>query len=74
MTEQELSEILGNMYHNAPRGQSVLQIHLFGIRYGRQIIDNNYSRSNIIEGANINSSYLTELSKGIALSNYVVEI
>ncbi len=71
MTLNELGNKLKEMYGNAPKGDSVTMIHLFGIKYADEIIKNNFSRKGIIEKSDILSSYLTELNKGINLSKYV---
>lgn len=71
MTINELGNKLKEMYENAPKGDSVTMIHLFGIKYADEILNNNYSRKDIIEKSGISSSYLTELSKGMNLSKYV---
>lgn len=72
MTLQDLADILSDMYNNAPRKDQVTMIHLFGIKYANLIIENGYSRKEIIKKSNIPESYLVELNKGIRLSNYVV--
>lgn len=72
MTLSELGNKLKEMYENSPKGDSVTMIHLFGIKYADEIIRNNFSKKDIIEKSGISSSYLTELSKGISLSKYVV--
>ena len=33
MNINELGTALGNLYHNAPKGEAVAMIHLFGIKY-----------------------------------------
>lgn len=71
MTLQDLAVTLSDMYNNAPPKEQVTMIHLFGIKYANVIIENGYSRKEIIQKANISESYLTELSKGMKLSNYV---
>lgn len=71
MTINELGNKLKEMYKNAPKGDSVTMIHLFGVKYANEIIINNYSRKDIIAKSGISSSYLTELSKGINLAKYV---
>ena len=45
MTTNEAAQILHQMYANAPRGEQVAQIHLFGIKYARDL-----DRLNIEEG------------------------
>ncbi len=71
MTINELGSKLKEMYENASKGDSVTMIHLFGIKYADEILNNNYSRKEIIEKSGISPSYLTELSKGINLSKFV---
>ncbi len=71
MTINELGEILSNMYEDAPNGDSVAMIHLFGIKYAEQIKSLGVSCEAITKAAHINTSYKTEISKGIKLSKYV---
>ena len=71
MTLQDLAVTLSDMYNNAPQKEKLTMIHLFGIKYANVIIENGYSRKEIIQKANMRESYLTELSKGMKLSNYV---
>ncbi|WMN64956.1 HTH-like domain-containing protein [Vibrio parahaemolyticus] len=71
MTLNELGETLSGMYHNAPDGDSVAMIHLFGIKYAVQIKDTGASSKSIAKAAHINESYGTEISKGIKLAKYV---
>ena len=66
----ELANKLSDMYNNAPKGDSVAMIHLFGINYAEQIKRN--SKIEIIHKAGLPSSYLIELSKGVKLSKYVI--
>lgn len=72
MTENQLGEILKEMYENAPRGYQVAKIHLFGVKYAEVIERNNYKVVDIIKTSGINTSYSTEVSKGIKLARYVV--
>lgn len=69
-TEEELVYILEGMYNQyTPKP---LGIHLFGIKYGQYIMDNNINAIHLIEKSNIiKRSYYTELRKGIILSSYV---
>lgn len=71
MTLNELGETLSNMYQNAPNGDSVAMIHLFGIKYANQIRNLGASSKAIAKAAHINDSYGTEISKGVKLSKYV---
>jgi len=66
-----LSKELKEMYGNAYNGEFVAQIHIFGIKYGKLIREKGYLPKDIIEKAELNASYVTELNKGIKLSNFV---
>ncbi len=71
MTLNKLSNILKEYYSNSLEGEAVVQIHLFGIIYGKLIRENGISPKEIIETAKLNDSYVTELNKGIKLSEFV---
>jgi hypothetical protein len=79
MPIEELGNILSQMYDNAPDGEKVAMIHLFGIRYARIIRDNNYVAADIIrntllnDGTQIRESYFAEINKGVNLARYVIE-
>lgn len=68
----ELGNKLREMYENAPYGDSVTMIHIFGIKYANEIKQNGFTVGNIIKASGINSSYATEVSKGIRLAKYVI--
>ncbi len=72
MNLNELGAKLREMYENAPKGDAVAMIHLFGIKYASEIKNCDYSKKDIIEASGISSSYLTELTKGVKLSDYVI--
>lgn len=72
MTLQDLANILSDMYNKAPQKDQVTMIHLFGIKYAKAILENGYSKKEIIQKANLRGSYLRELYKGIRLSSYVI--
>ena len=44
MTLSELGKKLSKMYNNAPKGDAVAMIHLFGIKYANEINQSNYSK------------------------------
>jgi hypothetical protein len=69
MTLNELSQKLKEMYDNAPKGEQVTMIYVFGISYHNQIKEMGVKQ--IIEQSGIHSTYQTELSKAIKLANYV---
>ena len=75
---QELGRILCEMYGNAGDKMKVCSIHVFGIKYGKAIIENNYKAPEIIKAAGLNDSYYTELSKALniyrALENNIYGI
>ena len=71
MTENELGEILGKIYENAPKGDVALHIHLFGIKHADVIRKNNYKLASLLEIAGLSDVYRTELNKGIKLAKYV---
>ena len=72
MKPHELSCILKEMYSNAPSGEAVAMIHLFGIKYALEISSSNLTFREVAKAAGINESYGTEISKGAKLSKYVV--
>ena len=37
MTINQLGVALSDMYHNAPKGETVAMVHLFGIKYAEEI-------------------------------------
>jgi hypothetical protein len=71
MTINELGNKLSEMYNNAPKGDAVAMIHLFGIKYADEINKSDYSKKDIIKQSGISTSYLTELTKGVKLADYV---
>ena len=71
MMKQDLAQKLNSMYHNAPQGEKVLMIHIFGIKYSEDIKVCGASAKEIAISANINESYGTEIQKGIKLAKYV---
>lgn len=71
MTIKELGEKLGDMYHNAPKGATVAMIHLFGIKYSEEIKISKYSKKDIATAANVPVSFVTEISKGVKLAEFV---
>lgn len=61
----ELGEILHEMYNNADDKMKVASIYIFGIKYGKNIIDNEFGAMNIIKVAGLNESYSSELQKAL---------
>lgn len=79
MTAQELGKELANMYFTAKDGERVAMIHLFGIKFSKQILSNKISANEIIkyakflDGSIVNKSYFAQINKGIKLAKYVEE-
>jgi len=73
MELKELGKKLSDMYHNAPSGDKVAMIHLFGIKYANEIKQYKFSKKDITKQANIHASYITEIMKGVKLAKYVRE-
>ena len=80
MDINEAARLLHNAYHNAPNGRAVAGLHLFGIRYARELETlqrtSASSRDKLLKKllsmADINKpSYATEIAKGINLAGYV---
>ncbi len=71
MTEYELSQILKERYENAKRNEAVVQVHLFGIDFAKEIKRNQYLVKQIVKAAGLGTAYATEVSKGIKLAQYV---
>ena len=69
MTAEEAIRTLRDMYSEAPKGEMVLQIHLFGIKYADQL--EGLSAKEIAKRATGNESYGTEINKGRKLAKYV---
>ena len=63
-SSEKLGSILKEDCKNASNDK-VASIHLFGIRYGRVIVDNDISLSEIIQYSEIEKTYRVELQKAI---------
>ncbi len=68
-TVYELGDTLNDMYSNAKKGEQVMMIHLFGIKYADEI--KRVGTKDVLVQLGIRASYLTELNKGVKLSKYV---
>ena len=71
MGEFELGMELRRMYDEAPQGDQVAAIHLFGIRFWKELSGRRINKKEILRAAGLPDSYTTEISKGIKLSQYV---
>ena len=69
MTEQEAGAILRRAYNGAPYGQKVLAVHLFGIKYARELDYLQLDR--VVRQAGIAPPYATELNKMRNVGAYV---
>ena len=70
---EELGRILKDMYDNAPFKLQVASIHMFGIKYGRNIIEKGYKAPEIIKAANMDDKeYATELNKALNIYRCLV--
>lgn len=72
MNVHELGRTLNEMYHNAPKGETVAMIHLFGVKYAAEIEAADGSCKDIAIAAKISVSYGTEIAKGVRLARYVM--
>ncbi len=71
MALQELVKILHDMYFNSEDKETAAMIHLFGIKYSKEINDLNISKKELAKAAGLRESYGTEISKGVKLAKYV---
>lgn len=71
MTINELGAVLSKLYHNAPKGEAVAMIHVFGIKYAEELESSRFNKKAVARAASIPESYGTEISKGMKLANYV---
>ena len=69
MEQQELADILWEMYDTAPENEKATQIHLFGINYAAELAD--HSILTIRKKSGVPDSYHTEIYKGVNLAKYV---
>ncbi|TLF44824.1 HTH-like domain-containing protein [Maribacter aurantiacus] len=74
MEIKELGQKLNKMYSEAPKGEMVAMIHLFGVKYANEIKKGKFSKYEIAKAANIPVSYAVEINKGVKLSRYVKAI
>lgn len=65
ITIQTLGSILREMYNNAEDKMQVASIYIFGVKYGKNIIEREFKVLDIIKEAGLNESYATELQKAL---------
>lgn len=70
MTLDQAIATLKEMYQNAQKGNQVLQIHLFGIKFASEL--EGLSLPEIAVEATGSRSYATEIRKAMRLSEHVV--
>lgn len=71
MVEAELALRLREMYDRAKRNEAACQVHLFGIIYAKELQECGCSLKDIVRRSGISMGYLSEVSKGIKLAQYV---
>lgn len=71
MKVNELSEKLREMYRGASKGDAVVMVHLFGIKYANEIRASGASSKEIVLAAGMSESYGVEVNKGINLAKFV---
>ena len=69
MEQQELADILWEMYDTAPDKEQATQIHLFGIKYAAELAGHSIPAIRKMSG--VPDSYHTEIYKGVNLAKYV---
>ena len=72
MDIHELANILNRMYEGAKRNEAVSQVTLFGIMYADEIAESGCTLKDLVQLSGLNMGYVTEVSKGIKLSQHVV--
>ena len=70
MTVAELARIFGQRYHSALDGYRATSIHLFGIEFADEL--RGHAIKDICIAADVPVSYVTEIYKGMKLSEFVV--
>lgn len=68
MQIERLGKLLATSLAKAPKGETAVTIHLFGIEYADDI---GSSANQVAIAAGISEKYGTELRKGIKLARYV---
>ena len=73
-SREELGAILRRMYDDAPHGEKVANIHLFGIKYASAIRDAGLTAGEVVKSSGLRASYQAEVSKGMNLAKYVTPL
>ena len=66
-TVEAIGKKLKEMYDSAGEGRQVASIIICGIKFGKQIKENDLKPSAIVEAAGLQSSYYSELTKGLKI-------
>ena len=66
---RDLSRVLREAWEQAPDGDVVVRIHLFGIEHAEALGD--VSLRDLVESAGIPKPYATEIRKGMRLADFV---
>ena len=69
MDVSEAAAILSKMYRGARKGEMAVQVHLFGVKYAKQL--QGMSLSDVVSQVGLPSTYATEVNKGRNLAKYV---
>lgn len=64
-TIEQLGEVLAQMYNNASNKPA--SVHMFGLKYGKEITESDYAISAIVAAAGIPAAYKEEVRKGIKI-------
>lgn len=71
MLPAELAARLRDMYNGAKRNEAACQVHLFGIKYAKELQACGCPLKEIVQQSGISMGYLSEVSKGVKLAQYV---
>lgn len=71
MVKAELAALLRAMYDGAKRNEAACQVHLFGIKYAKELQECGCPLKEIVQLSGISMGYLFEVSKGVKLAQYV---
>ncbi len=67
----ELAEILGSMYHNAPNSEKSTAVQLCGIRYETNLAEPDVNINRVVQLSRLRQGYGAEIRKGMKLVKYV---
>ena len=71
MVKGERAALLRAMYDGAKRNEAACQVHLFGIKYAKELQECGCPLKEIVQLSGISMGYLSEVSKGVKLAQYV---